>query len=140
MGLKFYKMIKNNFESWMKASTAKFFEIYKDGPTVIKMRILHIFFRVVFAFSAIVSIILMMSAYFVNISQFFGETLGLTTLQKIASENPLFFGFVLLLSMILPVSSLWLMKMIRIRNKHISEFYYFWDKHIETGQKLLKEN
>ncbi len=124
----------------MKVSSGKFFEIYKDGPTVIKMRVLHIFFRVVLAFIAIVSIILLLSAYFVNIGQLVGDTLGLTTLQKIASEDPLFFGSVLLLAMVLSISSLWLMKMIRIRNKHISEFYYFWDKHIENGKKLLEEN
>ncbi|MBI9058627.1 hypothetical protein L3049_02105 [Labilibaculum sp. DW002] len=133
-------MIKDKFESWMKASTGKFFEIYKSGPTIIKMRVLHTFFRIVFACATIGSIMLLLSSYFASLSQFFGNYFGLKALQKIASENPVFFDLVLLLAMVLSLSSLWLMKIIRIRNKHISEFYYFWDNHIETGRKLLKEN
>lgn len=133
-------VMKNEMESWLKSSAGKFNEIYTGSRCAARKRCLLVVLQVLFGLIAITSAILLVSANYIDINQLLGSELGLVVVQGIANVNPIFLNTICIVATGLSLLTLWLMRMIRISNKHIAEFYYFWDKHIESGRKLLKEN
>lgn len=133
-------MIKNDFESWLKSSAGKFVEIYTKGHSTERMKNFLKVLRVLFGLIAISCILVLLSENFMDVGEVIGTDLGMESIQQIVSQSPGLFNLLLWLSTLFSLLSLWTMKMLRLSRKHIAEFYYFWDKHIESGRKLLKEN
>ena len=133
-------MAENEFEIWLKSAASKFVEIYTNGHSSERMNYVFVVLQVIFGFITISCLVLLVSNNFINVGQFLGTKLGMTGIQKIVSESPALFSIILLFSILFSLLSLWVMKQYRVSRKHMSEFYYFWDRHIESGRKLLKEN
>ncbi|BAX82067.1 hypothetical protein [Labilibaculum antarcticum] len=133
-------VMKNEMESWLKSSAGKFNEIYTGSHCAARKRCLLVVLQVLFGLIAITSAILLVSANYIDINKLLGSELGLVVVQGIANVNPTYLNTICMTATVLSLLILWLMRMIRVSNKHIAEFYYFWDKHIESGRKLLKEN
>ncbi|WP_320018979.1 hypothetical protein [Labilibaculum manganireducens] len=133
-------MIKNDFESWLKSSAGKFVVIYTKGHSTERMKNFLNVLRILFGLIAISCILVLLSGNFINIGQVIGKDLGMESIQEIVTKSPGLFNLLLWLSTLFSLLSLWIMKMLRSSRKHIAEFYYFWDRHIESGRKLLKEN
>ncbi len=127
-------------ESWLKSSAGKFNEIYTSRRCAARKRCLLTVLQVLFGLIATASSILLIGANYVDVNQLIGSELGLVSIQEIVNENPVFLNVIFLIAIVLSLFTLWLMSMIRVENKHIAEFYYFWDNHVESGRKLLKQN
>ncbi|PKQ63792.1 hypothetical protein BZG02_07125 [Labilibaculum filiforme] len=132
--------MKTEFESWLKLAAGKFIKIYTGHKSIIRMKFLLVILRIFFAVLAIMSAFLIFGSNFIDINKIIGTNLGFVTIQKIATEYPMFLNVVFTISGVLSILNCWLLKMLWASNKHVTEFYYFWDKHIESGRKLLKEN
>lgn len=131
---------RSKIEEWLKDSSGKFIRIYTSSPSRIRMSFVLFLLRMLFLGIALVSAALLIGSQFYNLGQMIRESISFIAIPKleIGQLNLLYLidGFLFLVS----VFSLRLIKLLRIRNKHISEFYYFWDKHVETGRKLLQDN
>lgn len=127
-------------ESWLKLSAGKFNEIYTGNRCATRKRGLLVILQVLFGLIAIISAIFLIVMNFIDVNQLIGSELGFVTVHEITSLNPAFLNVIFIIATVLSLLTLWLMRMIRVGNKHITEFYYFWDEHIESGRKLLKEN
>lgn len=133
-------MAESEFEIWLKSAASKFVEIYTNGHSSERMNTVFVVLRVLFGFIAISCILILTISNFIDVGQFLETNLGLFEIQEIINKNPALFDVILLFSALFSLLSLWTMRQYRHSRKHMSEFYYFWDRHIESGRKLLKEN
>ena len=133
-------MIKNDFENWLKSSATKFIEVYTNGHSTVRMSYFLVLLRILFGLIAISGLFVLVSENFMDVGQLIGTELGMVNIQEMITENPELFNLLLLLSTLFSLLSLWIMKLLHGSRKHIAEFYYFWDQHIESGKELLKRN
>lgn len=133
-------VIQNDFESWLKSSVGKFVEIYTNGHSLEKMRCLLV----------VLHILLRTNCYKlysgIGKREFYGYWSGDRNRIRNGkySDNchrkSGLYKLLLLISTLFSLLSLWIMMLLCGSRKHIAEFYYFWNQHIESGRKLLKEN
>jgi len=131
-------VLKNEMESWLKSSAGKFNEIYTGSRCVARKRRLLVVLQILFGLLAIISVILFFVTNYIDVNQLI--VFPFVTVQEITNLNLELLNAIFIIAAVLSLLALWLMRMIRVSKKHIAEFYYFWDRHIESGRKLLKEN
>lgn len=129
--------MKKELENWLKSSAGRFNEIYTTNRCAVRKRCLLTVLQVFFALIAIASVILLFASNYIDSNQLIGSNLGLVSIQKIG--NPIVLNVIFVVSTVWSLLALWLMRLIKLSNKHIADFYYFWDRHIESGRKLIKE-
>lgn len=129
-------VIKNDFETWLKSSAGKFVAICTNGDSSEKMRCLLVVLRT--------NCCKLYSG--IGKREFYGYWSGDRNRIRNGkySDNchrkSGLYKLLLLISTLFSLLSLWTMKLLCGSRKHIAEFYYFWNQHIESGRKLLKEN
>ena len=133
-------VMKNEMESWLKSSAGKFNEIYTGSRCAARKRSLLVILQVLFGLTAIVSVTSLFVVNYIDVNQLVESEWVLVAVQEIANINSIFLNAVFIIVTVLSLLALCLMRMIKVSNKHIAEFYYFWDRHIESGRKLLKDN
>lgn len=89
---------------------------------------------------AVSYILVLVSENFMNIGQVIETEFRNGKYSDNCHRKSGLYKLLLLISTLFSLLSLWTMKLFCGSRKHIAEFYYFWNQHIESGRKLLKEN
>ncbi len=129
----------SEIENWLKDSKGKYSELYKGSPSVYRMRLLLFFLRMFFGLVAIVSGILLLFSLFMNIGQSIANVFNLTDVPLYEEGKLSFLSITLGILMAVSLFSLWLIKLVRRRNNHMSDLYSLLDTHFAEGEKLLDE-
>jgi len=129
----------SEIENWLKDSKGKYSELYKGSPSVYRMRLLLFFLRMFFGLVAIVSGILLLFSLFMNIGQSIANVFNLTDVPLYEEGKLSFLSITLGILMAVSLFSLWLIKLVRRRNDHMSDLYSLLDTHFAEGEKLLDE-
>jgi len=129
----------SEIENWLKDSKGRYSELYKGSPSVYRMRLLLFFLRMFFGLVAIVSGILLLFSLFMNIGQSIANVFNLTDVPLYEEGKLSFLSITLGILMAVSLFSLWLIKLVRRRNNHMSDLYSLLDTHFAEGEKLLDE-
>ena len=129
----------SDIENWLKDSKGRYSDLYKGSPSVYRMRLLLFFLRMFFGLVAIVSGILLLFSLFMNIGQSIANVFNLTDVPLYEEGKLSFLSITLGILMAVSLFSLWLIKLVRRRNNHMSDLYSLLDTHFAEGEKLLDE-
>ncbi|RXQ89509.1 hypothetical protein EO244_14170 [Ancylomarina salipaludis] len=129
----------SDIENWLKVSKDRYYELYKGSPSVYRMRLLLFFLRMFFGLVAIVSGILLLFSLFMNIGQSIANVFNLTDVPLYEEGKLSFLSITLGILMAVSLFSLWLIKLVRRRNNHMSDLYFLLDTHFAEGEKLVHE-
>jgi len=129
----------SDIENWLKQSKVRYADLSKGSPSVIRMRLLLFFLRLLFGVVAIASGILLLFSLFMNIGQSIADTFGLTDVPLYEEGKLSFLSITLGILLAVSLFSLWLIRLVRRRNTHLSDIHAFLDTHFAEGQKILEE-
>ncbi len=126
-------------ENWLKESKDRYSDFYKGSPSVVRMRLMLFFLRLLFGLVAIVSGLLLLFSLFMNIGQTLADTFGLSDVPLYEEGKLSFLSITLGILLAVSLFSLWLIKLVRRRNDHMSDLHSLLDTHFANGEKLLDE-
>ena len=129
----------SEIENWLKESKGRYSDFYKGSPSVYSMRLLLFFLRLFFGLVAIASGLLLLFSLFMNIGQSIADVFGLTDVPHYEDGKLSFLSIILGIMLAVSLFSLWLIKLVRRRNNHMSDLHTFLDTHFSEGEKLLDE-
>lgn len=129
----------SEIENWLKESKDRYSDLTKGSPSVYRMRLLIFFLRLLFGAVAIASGILLLFSLFMNIGQSIADVFGLTDVPLYEEGKLSFLSITLGMLLTVSLFSLWLIKLVRCRNDHMSNLYSLLDTHFTEGEKLLDE-
>jgi uncharacterized BrkB/YihY/UPF0761 family membrane protein len=129
----------NEIENWLKQSNDKCNDLFKGSPSVYRMRLFLLFLRLFFGSVAIVSGLLLLFSLFMNIGQTLADTFGLSDVPLYEEGKLSFLSITLGILLAVSLFSLWLIKLLRRRNNHMSDLHKLLDTHFAEGEKLLDE-
>ena len=129
----------SEIENWLKESKDKYSDLSKGNSSVVRMRLLLFFLRLLFGFVAIVSGILLLVSLFMNIGQSIADVFGLTDVPLYEDGKLSFLSITLGILLAVSLFSLWLIKLVRRRNNYLSDINTFLDTHFAEGKDLLQE-
>jgi len=129
----------SEIENWLKQSKVRYADLSKGSPSVFRMRLLLFFLRLLFASIAIASGILLLFSLFMNIGQSIADTFGFTDVPLYEEGKLSFLSITLGILLAVSLFSLWLIRLVRRRNAHLSDIHAFLDTHFTEGKKLLEE-
>jgi len=132
-------MNHSGIESWLKESKDKYSDLYKGSPSDYRIRLSLFSLRLLFGSVAIVSGILLLFSLFMNIGQSIADVFGLTDVHVYEEGKLSFLSITLGILLAVSLFSLWLIKLVRRRNDHMSNLYPLLDTHFAEGEKLLDE-
>ena len=129
----------SEIENWLQESKDRYSNFYKGSPSVVRTRLLLFFLRLFFGLVAIASGILLLVSLFMNIGQSIADVFGLTDVPLYEDGKLSFLSITLGILLAVSLFSLWLIKLVRRRNNHMSDLYKLLDDHFANGEKLLDE-
>jgi len=129
----------SEIENWLKESKDKCSDLYKGSPSVYRIRLSLFFLRLLFGSVAIVSGILLLFSLFMNIGHSIANVFNLTDVPLYEEGKLSFLSIILGIMLAVSLFSMWLMKLVRRRNDHMSNLYSLLDTHFTEGEKLLDE-
>ncbi len=129
----------SEIENWLQESKDRYSDFYKGSPSVYSMRLLLFFLRLIFGLVAIVSGLMLLLSLFMNIGQSIADVFGLTGMPLYEEGKLSFLSITLGILLAVSLFSLWLIKLVRRRNDHMSDLHSFLDTHFAEGEKLLDE-
>ncbi|MCZ4694464.1 hypothetical protein [Ancylomarina euxinus] len=129
----------SEIENGLKVSKDRYYTLLKGSPSVYRMRLLLFFLRLLFGSVAIASGLLLLFSLFMNIGQSIANVFNLTDVPLYEEGKLSFLSITLGILMAVSLFSLWLIKLVRRRNDHMSDLYELLDTHFAEGKKLLDE-
>ncbi len=129
----------SEIENWLQESKDRYSAFYKGSPSVVSMRLMLFFLRLIFGLVAIVSGLLLLFSLFMNIGQSLADTFGLTDVPLYEEGKLSFLSITLGILLAVSLFSLWLIKLLRRRNNHMSDLHELLETHFAEGEKLLDE-
>ena len=103
------------------------------------MRLLLFFLRLLFGSVAIASGILLLFSLFMNIGHNIANVFNLIDVALYEEGKLSFLSITLGILLVVSLFSLWLIKLVRRRNDHMSNLYSLLDTHFAEGETLLDE-
>tara|TARA_R110001583_G_scaffold61148_3_gene181071 strand:- start:10667 stop:11083 length:417 start_codon:yes stop_codon:yes gene_type:complete len=132
-------MSYSEIENWLQESKDRYSDFYKGSPSVVRMRLMLFFLRLIFGLVAIVSGLLLLFSLFMNIGQTLADTFGFTDVPLYEEGKLSFLSITLGILLAVSLFSLWLIKLVSRRNNHMSNLHKLLDTHFAEGEKLLDE-
>jgi len=129
----------SEIENWLKQSKDSYTDLHKGSPSVYRTRLLLFFLRLLFGLVAIASGIFLLFSLFMNIGQSIADVFGLTDVPLYEEGKLSFLSITLGILLAVSLFSLWLIKIVRRRNDHMSDLHFLLDTHFANGEKLLDE-
>ena len=129
----------SEIENWLKQSKGGCDELRKASSSLYSMRLLLFFLRLLFGSVAIASGILLLFSLFMNIGHSIANVFNLTDVPLYEEGKLNFLSITLGILLAVSLFSLWLIKLVRRRNDHMSNLYSLLDTHFAEGEKLLDE-
>ncbi len=129
----------SEIENWLQESKDRYSAFYKGSPSVVRMRLMLFFLRLLFGLVAIVSGLLLLFSLFMNIGQTLADTFGFTDVPLYEEGKLSFLSITLGILLAVSLFSLWLIKLVSRRNNHMSNLHELLDTHFAEGEKLLDE-
>jgi len=129
----------SEIENWLKESKDKYSDLYKGSPSVYRMGLSLFFLRLLFGSVAIASGILLLFSLFMNIGHSIANVFNLTDVPLYEEGKLSFLSITLGILLVVSLFSLWLIKLVRRRNDHMSNLYSLLDTHFGEGETLLDE-
>ncbi|MGZ2369390.1 hypothetical protein ACXR6G_06360 [Ancylomarina sp. YFZ004] len=129
----------SEIENWLKGSKGRYSDLCKGSPSVYRMRLLLFILRLLFGLVSIASGLLLLFSLFMNIGQSIADVFGLTDVPLYEDGKLSFLSITLGILLAVSLFSLWLIKLVRRRNNHMSDLYKLLDTHFAEGEKLLDE-
>lgn len=132
-------MSYSEIENWLKESKDNYSNFHKKSPSVYSMRFLLFCLRLLFGFVAIASGILLLFSLFMNIGQNIAQVFNMTDVPLYEEGKLSFLSITLGILLAVSLFSLWLIKLVRRRNDHMSELNSLLDTHFAEGKRLIDE-
>jgi nitric oxide reductase large subunit len=129
----------SEIENWLQESKDRYSAFYKGSPSVVRMRLMLFFLRLIFGLVAIASGLMLLLSLFMNIGQSIADIFGLTDVPLYEEGKLSFLSIILGIMLAVSLFSLWLIKLVRRRNDHMSDLHKLLDTHFAEGEKLLDE-
>lgn len=126
-------------ENWLKESKERYYTLFSGRPSVNRMRFFLFLLRLFFGLVAIASGFMLLLSFFMNIGQSIADIFSLTDVPLYEEGKLSFLSIILALLLAVSLFSLWLMKLVRRRNNHMSDLYSLLDNHFAEGKTLLEE-
>lgn len=131
---------------WIKESKDQYNESYEKSPSVIRMPIILFPLRVFFTLLCIASALLLISTLFVNLVEVMSHTLEepeQTTHTVAQTANSadiaILINSILGITFIFSILVLWLLKLVKDRNRYIRKVNFFWFDRFDLIDKMAKE-
>ena len=102
------------------------------------MKLFLFLLRLIFGLVAIVSGGLLLFSLFMNIGQTLADTFGLSDVPLYEEGKLSFLSITLGILLAVSLFSLWLIKLVRRRNNHMSDLHALLDTHFAVGQKIME--
>ena len=129
----------SEIENWLKESKDRYSNLTKGSPSVYRMRLLLFILRLFFSSVAIASGIILLFSLFMNIGQSIANVFNLTDVPLYEEGKLSFLSITIGILLAVSLFSLWLIKLVRRRNDHMSDLYELLNTHFAEGEKLLDE-
>jgi len=129
----------SEIENWLKESKDNYSNFHKKSPSVYRMRFLLFCLRLLFGSVAIASGILLLFSLFMNIGQSIANVFNLTDVPLYEEGKLSFLSITLGILLAVSLFSLWLIKLVRCRNDHMSELNSLLNTHFAEGKRLIDE-
>ncbi|BAX80843.1 hypothetical protein ALGA_2521 [Labilibaculum antarcticum] len=124
----------------MKESKDQYDAAYTNSPSVFRMPIILFPLRVVFTLLCIASGFLLVSSLFINLGEVVAKNFREAGKTAHSADILILINTILGLIFIFSILVLWLLKLVKVRNRYIRKMDFFWhDRFCEMDEMVKQE-